>query len=95
MPGKSRHGKGKQPVRSKRRRSGRSSLDMVAQQLPTSQTYRSVPQPEVLPASPSVTSPEVTVTTARYPYIITELRRIGILAGITLVILVVLALVLS
>jgi hypothetical protein len=35
------------------------------------------------------------LTAVRYPYILTELRRIGILAGIMLTILVVLALVLS
>ena len=93
MPGKSRRSKGKHSVRSKRRRSGRGSLAMAPQQLPASQTYE--PQPEVSAPAPSVPTPAVTVTTARYPYITTELRRIGILAGITLVILVVLALVLS
>ena len=94
MPGKSRHGKGKHPVRSKRRRSGRSS-GAIAAQPPVSQTYEPVPQPEVSAPSPSAPTPAAAATTARYPYIITELRRIGILAGITLVILVVLALVLS
>ena len=95
MPGKSRHGKGKHPARSKRRRSGRGSLAIGAQQPPVSQTYEPVPQPKVPVPSPSAPTPAATVATARYPYIITELRRIGILAGITLVILVVLALVLS
>jgi len=91
MPGKSRHGRGKHPVRGKRRRSGRSSLAVAPQQPPPSQTYPTVPQPEVADVLTSVAP----VTTARYPYIVTELRRIGILAGIILVILVVLALVLS
>ena len=95
MSGKLRHGKGKHPVRSKRRRSGRDSLAIAAQRPPVSQTYEAVPQPEVSASSPSAPAPSVTVSTARYPYIITELRRIGILAGITLVILVVLVLVLS
>jgi hypothetical protein len=95
MSGKLRHGKGKHPVRSKRRRSGRDSLAIAAQQTPVSQTYKAVLQPKVSAPSPSTPTPTATVTTARYPYIITELRRIGILAGITLVILVVLALVLS
>jgi len=95
MPGKSRRGKGKHPVRGKRRRSGRGSLATATQQPPVSQTYEPVSQPEVPAPSPTAPTPAATVTTARYPYIITELRRIGILAGITLVILVVLALVLS
>ena len=93
MPGKSRHGKGKHPVRSKRRRSGRSAV--AAQQPPVSQTYEPVPKPEVSAPLPSTPTPSAAVSAIRYPYIITELRRIGILAGITLVILVVLALVLS
>jgi len=95
MPGKSRHGKGKQPVRSKRRRSGRSSLASAAQQPPVSQTYEPVPQPEVSTPLPTTPTSSAAVSTVRYPYITTELRRIGILAGIMLVILVVLALVLS
>ncbi len=95
MPGKSRHGKGKHPVRTKRRRSGHGSLTSAAQQPPVSQTYEPVPKPEVSAASPGTPTPSAAVSTVRYPYIITELRRIGILAGITLVILVVLALVLS
>ncbi len=95
MPSKSRHGKGKHPVRSKRRRSGHSSGAIAAQQLPVSQTYEPVPKPEVSAVSPGTPTPSAAVSTVRYPYIITELRRIGILAGITLVILVVLALVLS
>jgi len=39
--------------------------------------------------------PRATLSTARYPYVVAELRRIGILAGITLAVLIVLALVLS
>lgn len=94
MPGKSQHGKGKHTVRSKRK-SGRGSGAIAAQQPPVSQTYGPVPQPEVSTPSPSTPIPSATVSPVRYPYIITEIRRIGILAGITLVILVVLALVLS
>ena len=95
MPGKSRHGKGKHSVRSKKKRIGRGSLATVSQQLPVSQTPEAVHRAEVPATSPSAPTPVATVTVTRYPYIVTELRRIGILAGITLVILVVLALVLS
>ncbi len=95
MSGKSRHGKGKHPVRSKKRISGHGSLASAAQQPPVSQTYEPVPKPEVSAPLPSTPTPSAAVSAIRYPYIITELWRIGILAGITLVILVVLALVLS
>ena len=90
MPGKSRRGRGKHSARSKKRQG---TLARVVQQRVASETYE--PAAPVVPASsPSVPTPITTPTGARYPYIITELRRIGILAGIMLAILVVLALVL-
>ena len=95
MPGKSRHGRGKHSGRSKKRRIERGSLATTGQQLPVSQATEAVPEAEVSASSPSAPTPVAKVTVARHPYIITELRRIGILAGIMLVILVVLALVLS
>ena len=95
MPGKSQHGKGKHPARSKRKRSGHSSLAITAQQSAVSQAYEPVPQSGVPAPSPSAVTQPAKVTVARYPFIVTELRTIGILAGITVVILVVLALVLS
>ncbi len=95
MPGKSRHGKWKQSVRSKRRRSGRDSVAIAAQQPPVSQAYGPVSQPEVSAPLPSTSTPSAAVSAIRYPYIVAEMRRIGILAGIMLVILVVLTLVLS
>ena len=95
MPGKSRHGKGKQPVRAKKKRSGHGSMSVTAQPSPVSQAHRLVSQPEVSTPPPSKSTPSSTISTIRYPYITAELRRIGILAGIALIILVVLALVLS
>jgi len=95
MPGKSRRSKGKHSVRGKRKRSGRGSLAISARQMPVSQAYEPVSKPEVSAPSPTVPTPTTTVATIRYPYITTELWRIGILAGIILVILVVLYLVLS
>ncbi len=89
MPGKSRRGWRKHPSRSKKGKGRRSPLPIVAQ------SYKPVPYPEVPTPSVSVPTPMATLTTARYPYIVTELRRIGILAGIMLAILVVLALVLA
>ena len=57
----------------------------TAAQQPVAQTYK--------PAAPQVQEPAPTV--ARYPTIATDLRRTGILAGILLTALVVLAFVLS
>jgi len=91
MPGKSQR---KHLSQSKKRKRRRDSSAIAAQQ-PVSQTYEPVSQPVVSAPSPSVLTPKVTQTVARYPYIVTELQRIGILAGIMLAILVVLALVLA
>jgi len=89
MPGKSRHGRKKHSFQSKKGKSRRSSPPVVTQQQPVSQTYK--------PVAPLVSAPApVSMQTAtQYPHILNELRRIGILAGIMLAILVVLALVLS
>jgi len=98
MPGKSQHGRRKLP-RSKRRR-GRQDISATSiQQRVVAQTYKPVSKsaspPEV--SAPPARVPATTVTPAatRYPYIAAELRRIGILAGVMLVILVILALVFS
>jgi len=89
MSGKSRHGRGKRSFQSKKRKSRQSLPPIVTQQQSVSQTYK--------PVAPSVRvpAPMATPTTAEYSHTLVELRRIGILAGIMLVILVVLALVLS
>jgi len=91
MPGKSQR---KHLSQSKKRKRRRGSSAIAAQQ-PVSQTYEPVSQPVVSVPSASVLTPKATLTVAHYPDVVTELRRIGILAGIMLVILVVLALVLS
>ena len=88
MSGKSRHGKGKHRTPSRKKKTRQGSAAIVAPQAPIS-------QPEVSASSKSVSTPVASVTKVPYPYIVTELRRIGILAGIMLVILVVLALVLA
>jgi len=95
MPGKSRRSKRKHSFQGKRKRSGHGSLAISARQMPVSQDYEPVSKPEVSAPSPAVPTPTTAVATLRYPYITSELRRIGILTGIILVILVVLALVLS
>ena len=86
MPGKSRQAR----RRLSRKRKRRQVSPAIA---PQQQAVTQAPKP----AAPSarVSTPLATVTAARYPYILTELRRIGILTGIMLVILIVLALILS
>ena len=94
MPGKSHHGKGKHLPRSKRKKTKRSPQAIVTQQPAAAQYYNPVLQTKASFPSVNAPTPMATQTAARYPYVIGELRRIGILAGIMLVVLVVLALVL-
>ena len=85
MPGKSRQAR-RRLSRGKKRKARQVSAAITAQQQAVTQTYE--------PSAPArVDAPSATVP-MRYPYIVTELRTIGILAGIMLAILVVLALVL-
>lgn len=88
MTGKSRRSRGKHSFRSKKRRGRPSPPIIVTQQQAVTPTNESVPPPKVSRKLVLATS-----TATRYPYILAELRRIGILAGIMLAILIVLALV--
>jgi len=94
MPGKSRHGKGKHPHHSKKSKAKLRHSAMSLQQPIAADTTQPVATTITPPSSRVPTSP-AKPRIAQYPYITTELRRIGILAGIILVILIVLALVLS
>ncbi len=90
MSGKLRHRRRKLP-RGKRKKGAPIFSAMPAQQ-------REVAQPDKPAAPPKAATPSAGVpalASVRYPYVVTELRRIGILAGIIVVILVVLSLVLS
>jgi len=95
MPSKSRYRRGKHPPRSKRKKGKQRFSAAVIQQQAVTETPKPVAPPKVVAPSASAPTPMPVLTAVRYPYILTELRRIGILAGIMLVILVVLALVLS
>ena len=88
MSGKSRYGQGKHLSRNKRGKGKHGSPAMV----PISE---SIARPVASASLVDVPIPVVTLTTVRYPYIATELRRIGILGGIMTAVLVVLSLVLS
>jgi len=91
MPGKSRHGKGKHPHHSKKSKAIRRQAGISLQQQATSVA----PKPAAPVESPPAPKAEAAIITPRYPYVAGELKRIGILAGIMIVLLIVLSIVLS
>ena len=91
MPSKRRHGHRKKLARSKRSKSTPLSSTVITHQEAVAQPVKPVAPPKL-----STPSADMSImTSARYPHVVAELQRIGILAGIMLVILVVLSLVLS
>jgi len=95
MPGKSRHRKGKYSFQSKKRKGKLNRPPILAQQPAVTPTSEPVSTPEVSVPSASMPSLATKPVVVWHPYITTELRTIGILAGIMLIVLIVLALVLS
>ncbi len=95
MPSKSQRSRRKRSSKGKKKKSRRSPPVIVSQQQAATQTYEPVAPPKVAAPSASAPTPMPVLTAVRHPYILTELRRIGILAGVMLAILVVLVLVLS
>ena len=89
MPGKSAHNRKKQSLQSKKKKNRRSPLGVVVQQQHDVQIDKPVTPPRVV--APTVTAPVL----LQHLYVFTELRRISILAGIILVILVALVLLLT
>jgi hypothetical protein len=95
MPGKSRRGRGRHLPRGKRRKGRKAFSAPVAQSSAVGQAYEPAPGADMLVPSAKAPTPKPTVTAAQHPNVAAELRRIGILAGIIVVILVVLALIFS
>ena len=95
MSSKSRRGRSKRSSQFKKKKSGLSPAAVTAQKSIT--TAASEPVVAAGLAASAKHTPATMPKTAAvsYPFITTELRRIGILAGIMLVVLVVLAVVLS
>jgi len=94
MTGKPRHGKGKHPSQSKKRRERQRHVAVVQQPVAAQAPRHAAPAD--MPAPPaSAPTPSRVPSAAQHPYIIAELKRIGILSGVMVVILIVLALVLS
>ena len=77
-------------LQSKRKQIKQQSLAPVAQPPVVTQTDKPVASAPL----PSAPARKAATDTIRYPFVVAELRRIGVLAGIILVILIVLALVL-
>ena len=93
MPDKSRHVKGKHPHHSKK---SKAMMRQSGTPLPQ-QASAVAPKPAESVKAPSVPKAGATseaVTPLRYPYVTGELKRIGILAGIIIVVLIVLSIVL-
>ncbi|MFC1981048.1 hypothetical protein ACFLVN_02240 [Chloroflexota bacterium] len=95
MPGKSRHSRGKSHPQSKKGKAKQRSAGGVIPQQAAAQVSKPAASLSVSATSVSAPTPTAIPGAARYPYITAELRRIGILAGIVLIILIVLALILS
>ena len=88
MPHKSQRKRGKHSAQSKKRKSRLDSSVTVVQQQATAQNAKPVSQ---APApSAKVLTAKSTLSPVQHPYITIELRRIALLAGIMLVVLVVL-----
>ncbi len=95
MPGKSRRGRGKYSIPSKKKKGKLNRPAVITQQTAVSQARELAPQPDKLASAASMPTPMAKPAAVRYPYIANELRMIGIVAGVMLVVLAVLALVLS
>jgi len=95
MPSKSQRKK-KRSLSGKKKKGRRSTVGAVAQQQVDTQTPEPIAPLKVATPPPSASVPAQMPESAavQHPYILAELRRIGILAGIILAILVVLVLVL-
>ena len=94
MPSKSGRGRRWRPPQSKRKKGRRSPPAAVIQQQIAAPTHKVASPSKVSAPSVGTSAPGVAPTPARYPYVVSELRRTGILAGIILVTLVILAVVL-
>ncbi len=92
MP-KSRHGKGKHPHSSKKSKAKERQSALT--QRPAVMAVRKPEAAIEIPPEPAVTAAPAKVMAPQYPYFVDELKRIGILAGIILVILIVLSITLS
>jgi hypothetical protein len=94
MPAKSKHGKGKHPHQSRRSKAIQRQASSVVKQNAIDEAPVAAAGIDIPPV-PKVRTESAKVKTMQYPFIVSELRRIGILAGIILVVLIILAIILS
>ena len=93
MPSKSRRSRGKYSSQRKKRKGRRPPITTTTEPQAVAQAYK----PDALPRE---TAPSTSVSTsmpipaAKHPYVASEVRRIGILAGIMVAVLIVLSFVL-
>ncbi len=92
MPGKSRHKRKKYPIQSKKGKDTLNHPTIPAQQPVVAQTRGPAISPNVSVRSAKAPAQMVTPAAGQYSNATTELRNIGILAGIMLIILIVLSL---
>ncbi len=95
MPGKSRRRRDKYSPQSKKKRGKSNHPPLPVQPSAIAQADEPVSSPNLPVPKAGVPTPRAKPAAIRSPYITTELRTIGILAGIMLIVLVVLALLLS
>ncbi len=92
MPGKARQSKGKHAPRSKKARAKLRSAAMPLEQSAVAQVADKATPASIPVVREKAAALPKTARAPQYPYIVAELRRIGMLAGIILAILIVLAL---
>lgn len=93
MPSKARRSRGKHPRQSKKSKAIRRQ-EALAARPSTPEKPAEIIETVTIPTSKTVESPSK-VRTMNYPYVYRELRRIGILATIMIVILIILAVTIS
>ncbi|MEE8194697.1 MAG: hypothetical protein V3T73_04275 [Dehalococcoidales bacterium] len=94
MPGKSRRHRGKYTPPNKKRKDRRSPPTIAAQQITAVQVSEPAIIPPEVAALPESVPPPI-ATDVKHPDLAVELRRIGVLAGIMLAALLLLALLLG
>jgi hypothetical protein len=87
-------GKKSRRARARARAKQRAGVELV-KSIPGERVHPAEPKPEPKAAAPSVEPAVSSAQTARYQYILPELRLIGIVSGVLFIILIILAFVLS
>ncbi len=95
MPGKTRRKRAKLSGQSKKKRARQNQLAAAARQPVATQAQKPVPPSDISVSPVTEPAPTVKVSVIRHPFIVSELRTIGILAAVMLVVLIVLGLVLT